>query len=379
VQILNPTTNTVLSALATLAINLAIMSPLFWVPRLPVTTRVIRTVCLFMWMFHSLSSVFGVLQVYFPGQYQPAVSQAVKEQQYGGDQLKITIASGEYVYRPMGLTDMPGGAAMAGMYAFLFGIGLLSISRSMTAAVAGFLSLPIGMFCIYLSQVRSVLILVLMVTVAYALVLAATRRYGAAVRVAFIVPVVVAAGFIWALAMGGQDTLKRFESLIEENPAELYSKNRGLFLNETFDTLLPEYPFGAGLGRWGMMNAYFGDPTMPESFLIWVEIQWTAWVVDGGIILLAGNVILLGLAVLTTGRIAFRSQNVELSGWAKLILAYDLAMMALTFSYTPFAAQSGIEFWLMNTMIFAADTNDRRQRHERWREATLREAAWRAG
>ncbi len=35
---------------------------------------------------------------------------------------------------------------------------------------------------------------------------------------------------------------------------------------------LPQYPLGAGLGRWGMISAYFGDNSNRP---IWAEIQWT--------------------------------------------------------------------------------------------------------
>ncbi|CAN5170246.1 hypothetical protein BH11PLA2_BH11PLA2_26740 [soil metagenome] len=366
-QILNPTSNTVASCIATLVFNIALVAALFWVPRIEVSTKLIRTTCIVLWSFHLLSSCFGVLQVYFPGQFQPAVSQSIRDSVYGTDSLKVTLASGEDVLRPMGLTDVPGGASSAGMYAFIFGLGLMSIIRSPLWGILGLIGLPIGLFCIYLSQVRAVLVLVIIVTICYSIVLAATRRYSAAARVAFIVPIVAATAFIWALALGGESTLARFETLVAENPAEVFNKNRGGFLYSTFENQLPEYPFGAGLGRWGTISGYFSDSSLADSQGIWVEIQWTAWAVDGGILLMTGYVIALIVAIGTTWQIAFRSRDNELAGWALLILAYDVSVIALTFSFVPFHSQGGLEFWLLNTMIFAADQTNKRR------------AAWQVG
>ena len=42
---------------------------------------------------------------------------------------------------------------------------------------------------------------------------------------------------------------------------------------------------GAGLGRWGMMRYYFGNPWSRHSAALWAELQFPAWILDGGIIL----------------------------------------------------------------------------------------------
>jgi hypothetical protein len=354
IQIMHPDTNTAISAIAYWTLTAAVMAPLFWVPRLQITPQVIRNVVFFFWGFHTLSAFLGVLQVYYPGQYQPAISQAVKESQLGGENLKVTLAEGDIIYRPMGLSDMPGGAAFAGLYAFVFGLGLFSLSRAMLPTLIGLFSLPVGIFCILLTQVRVMMVLVVIISIVYAALLAVTRRFGGAIRTAFMLPVVGAGAFIWAVALGGESTAERFESLVQENPDKLYYKNRGVFLEDTFEISLPEYPFGAGLGRWGMINTYFGDKTLEGSEYLWVEIQWTAWVFDGGAVLLIAYPLAMVIAVWAVGRIAFDSAYGSISGWAMLILAYDVAMFAFTFSYAPFLGQSGVEFWLLNAMIWTA-------------------------
>jgi hypothetical protein len=355
VQILNPDTNTAISAIASWTLTLTVIAPLFWVPRLTVTPNVARNVILFFWGFHTLSSLFGVLQVYFPGgQFQPAISTAVKEHVYQGENLKVTLAEGDVVYRPMGLSDMPGGAAFAGLYTFVFGLGLFSLSRGGIASAIGLASLPVGLFCIYLTQVRVMLVLSIIISIVFAVLLAVTSRFSGAIRTSFVVPVVVAGAFIWAVALGGDSTMDRFESLVVENPDKLYYKSRGFYLEETFEIYLPEYPFGAGLGRWGMVNTYFGDRTIEGSELLWAEIQWTSWIFDGGILLMMGYPIAMMIATVATAKIAFRREYGTISSWALLILSYDVAMFAFTFSYSPFVGQSGMEFWLLNAMIWTA-------------------------
>ena len=48
--------------------------------------------------------------------------------------------------------------------------------------------------------------------------------------------------------------------MLEIGVVQSYQENRGIFLTYTLQELLYEYPFGAGIGRWGMMSAYFGEP-----------------------------------------------------------------------------------------------------------------------
>src|SRR6202043_556520 len=107
------TTNNALSGLAQIVLYLAILAPLFWVPRLRLDTQAVRTVLLTLWSFHALSSAFGVLQVYYPGRFQPNLSAQVASRgaSYLRD-LTIVVSGGQRVYRPMGLTDAPGGAGM---------------------------------------------------------------------------------------------------------------------------------------------------------------------------------------------------------------------------------------------------------------------------
>ena len=94
-------------------IYIAIVAPLFWTSRLLIDVSNLRRILIMFWTFHAASSGIGVLQVYYPGQFRPALSAEIANP----DVYAITNAKGERALRPSGLTDIPGSAAMSGLYA----------------------------------------------------------------------------------------------------------------------------------------------------------------------------------------------------------------------------------------------------------------------
>ena len=350
ISLFNPETNSVMSGLAQIGLYLAIMGPIFWVPRLTLDQRAFRMVLLTIWGFYTLSAVFGILQVYFPGKFQPNVSIMVTARgtQYLRD-LTMLVGDGQRVFRPMGLTDTPGGGGTAGYYAVLLGLGFLLTDRSMLRRFFFSASMLVGMTCLYLCQVRSLVVMLGFCLAVFAIMLA---WRGAKLKLTILLSVmgaVITTAFLWAVSMGGADVNKRL-FLLSNNPGKAYYNSRGVFLEYTINHLLPKYPLGAGLGRWGMMNAYFGDHTKPS---IWVEIQWTAWLLDGGIPLILAYIITLGFAVYTVVGIFRRKDLGDLWVWAAVLLAYDVGTLANTFSYSCFLSQYGMEFWILNASLFA--------------------------
>ena len=350
----NPFLNTVAAGAAQWAMYAAILAPLFWVRRLKITPKGFQWLILMMWVFHTLSACFGVLQVYFPGQFQPYLSTAIQNSTYGGENLLITLASGAKVYRPMGLTDTPGGAAMAGFYALLLGVGMALRERNQILRVACMASAAVGLFCIYLSQVRSILIFAGICLVCLAVVLLRQGNFGRLTVMTIGITALVVATFTWAVTIGGESTLARLSSLVGDRADAVYQQNRGNFLEQTFSVLLPQYPLGAGLGRWGMMNSYFGNNSNSLTQSIWVEIQWTGWLLDGGVPLMIAYVVGLMKACLTAWKIAICRQLGDFKFWGGLIFAYNIGALAITFNYPLFISQSGMEFWLLNTALFVA-------------------------
>ncbi|HTL89123.1 MAG TPA: hypothetical protein VL134_06965, partial [Leptolyngbya sp.] len=316
----HPYLSSVPAGLAQCLMYLAILAPLFWVSRLDLKERDFCGLIYLIWGFHTLSSIAGVLQVYYPEVFQFAVSSVIENGVYGGDQLKITLANGQLIYRPAGLTDIPGGAATSGFYTLLLGTGIALQQRHLIFRALGLASIPTGLFCIYLSQMRSTLICALVCWVAIALILVQLKQFWK------VAAMVCAAGFIlavttsWAANVGGDMMNDRFLALLSDRPDTVIYQNRGIFLDETINGLIPQFPLGAGLGRWGMMNAYFGDHSNPITAPLWAEIQWTGWVLDGGIPLVLAYLGALVGACLGTWRVVYDRRS-SLQLWGVIVLS----------------------------------------------------------
>ena len=353
----NPGTSSPLAGLVQLGIQLSIVAPLLWVTRLSIDAKTFRATLALLFFFNVASATVGVLQVYFPGRFQPPVSSMVQGLGEGYlRSLEFETASGARVFRPMGLTDTPGGAAAGGFYAVLLGGGFLLSARRGWGRVLSVGGILMGLLCLYLCQVRATFVTLGVCLLAMAGVLALSGRL---VRLVALLAVVGGAGvatFGWAVAVGGDAVVKRWSTLLAGNPEDVYRQNRGYFLEGTFEHLLPEYPVGAGLGRYGMANAYFGDNSDPEYPSLWAEIQWTAWVYDGGFLVLVLYPMGMLAALWWVFRVARRKDDTadEFWLWGSVIFAYNLGALALTFSYAFFMSQTGMEFWLLNAALFGA-------------------------
>jgi hypothetical protein len=329
---------------------LGVLAPLFWVARLDIGEKTLERLLLILWAFHTASSVVGLLQVYFPGQFQPALTTFMHERQV----LMIRLASGEAVMRPMGLTDTPGGAAGSGLYAALIGIGVFLTRPFPGARVLGLLSMTLGMACIYLSQIRSALVMLGFSFLFLIGLLTLSARLPRAVWLLLIGGLVVFAGFEVAFDVAGQSVTDRLATLVQYDPGTVYRTNRGIMIEEAVSELLPQYPLGAGLARWGMMNLYFGS----GSATIGAEVQWVAWILDGGILLvIAYPAALLGVTLHAIHECLKPSQTGR-DAWAAVVAAYDIGALALCFSYVPFMTSVGLELWLLNAVLIQSTRND---------------------
>jgi len=354
---LHPYNNSILSGAAQCAMYLSILGPIFWVRSLKITERGFENIILIIWGFHTISSIFGVLQTYFPGKFQPPLSSVIQNSKYGTGGLTVTLANGEQTLRPMGLTDQPGGAATAGFYALLFGVVIALRFKNPILRVMCMFSATVGLFCIFLSQIRSILILATISIIFVAIVLARTGQIARLTVMASGVSSLFTLTFVWAIAVSGPQTLKRFSSLFSGSAGEVYHEHRGTFLQDTIEVDFPKFPWGAGLGRWGMVNNYFSDNTDPVSQPLWVEIQWTGWLFDGGIFLVIAYAMALYLACQTAWNISGNKKLGDFALWGGLIFAYNIGDIVITFNYPIFISQGGMEFWLLNTALFVAIKN----------------------
>jgi hypothetical protein len=349
---INPEGNGVVAAVAQIGLYVATIGPVFWVSRLELTERHFRGLIVALWLFYSASALFGVLQVYFPGSFQPALSTIVADRSKDiVASLQIQLSSGERVFRPMGLTDLPGGAAYGGLYAVVLGLGIFQGRENalwLRSLAVG--SMLLGAICLYVCQVRSLVVMggVCLVTMVglQALSGRVSRSLGAATTLLAVLPLALS----FALSLADRAVSERLSTLTERGLSDVYYSSRGHFLESTIDNLLPRYPLGAGLGRWGMVSRYFGS----RANNIWVEIQWTGWLLDGGVPLIlayAGAIMVASYGAL---RLALRREYGHMNSWAALVVAYNVGAFALCFSYAPFIGTAGIEFWLLNAALIQA-------------------------
>lgn len=358
VCVFHPGTAGLVAGVAQAALYAAVLAPLFWVARLgSVDMRTLRRTALILWAFHGLSAGLGVLQVYRPGTFQPPVSAIVEAKGKGySESLKITTATGERVFRPMGLTDVPGGAAISGLYAVLLGVGFFLTRRTPLLLGLALASIGLGVACLYLSQVRALVVMTGISLAAVAAVLAWRRDVKRLAGLGLGLGAMLAAGYFAATNVAGKAVTQRLATLTAAPASQVYYDNRGRFLEEALLVTLPRAPLGEGLGHWGMTATYFGGG--PGAKPIWVEIQWAGWIVDGGILLLVAYLGAIAAALLVGWRIARAPppsrEAHDLPFWSAIVLAYSLGALALTFSYPIFLSQAGMEFWLLNATLFAA-------------------------
>ncbi len=339
----SPAGGTPLAVFAHWALYLAILAPLFWIARLDLKEDTLEKVALVLWAFHLVSSIFALLQVYFPGQFQPAVTTFITEKHVA----TIRLASGEYVPRPMGLSDTPGAAAGSGLYAALLGMGVVFTRPFRGAAPLGLAGMVIGMTCIYLSQVRAVLVMLGICFLVLTALLAFSGRLPRLIWLLVIGGLVGLVGFELAFDLGGSTVTNRLASLVEHDPTTVYRVNRGRMLEDAFETHLPQYPLGAGLGHWGMMNVYFGS----GEHEIGAELQFVGWLLDGGVPLILVYMAAILSAIFFAVRTTLRATEKRLEGWAAVVGAYDVGTLALCFSYVPFMSSAGLEFWMINAVL----------------------------
>jgi hypothetical protein len=353
-EFFHPDTNGALAGCATVFLYLGTLGPIFWVPRLRIDLATVRRVFVLLWVFNTASALLGVLQVYFPGHFQVAVSSAMEESYLQG--LSYDIGNGVKVLRPMGLTTQPGGASIGAMYSVVLGIALL-LDRPQAWArtvIAGGMAVALVALC--LSMVRSYVVMTGVAVVAVTAPLVAQGRIRRSMTVATAVAGLILAGFFMAVAIGGESVTNRLATLIEYDPATVYNNGRGFFLKQTFVDLAPLYPLGAGLGRWGVLCGYFGDRYAGISSL-WAEIQWSAWLYDGGLPLIACSATMMLIALRSAYRIAKKDATTvdrDLQKWATAIFGYSVGTAACVFANVPFQGPQGVEFWVLNAMIFAA-------------------------
>jgi hypothetical protein len=293
---------------------------------------------------NGVNACVGVLQVYDPARWMPhEISRIVTESDYGLGAVTYQGPNGRIV-RPPGLFDNPGAVAGPGMYAALLGLVYATSASAPWKRLLALLGSCAGVAAIYLSQVRVSLVVLVIMLATYAGVLMFQQRKQRAVIFAGIAGGIVVATFAFALTLGGASIAERTFTLFAQDPVTLYSASRGGQLVYTFDDLRNSYPLGAGLGRWGMIQGYFGSG---RERPLWAEIQLAGWAIDGGFPLVIVSVAALVVALMADRRLALFDADAKVRACAGVVFAANIGTAALIFSFTPFVTQIGLQFWFL--------------------------------
>jgi len=308
---------------------------------------------------HFVGSVLGILQVYFPERFLPpefsVLARTLNPEMVHA--MTYVGADGREIVRPPGLSDMPGGAAVAGMMTMILGLSLgLGRGERWVVRAACLAAAVVGMTALYLTHVRS---LTLVAAASVGLFAVMRLRQGRTVEGGLTLAVglaLVVGSYVWALAVGGEAVSDRFSGLANDGVLRVFQDQRGGFIRYTLSELLYEFPLGAGLGRWGMMHVYFGDPTLWQSPPIHVEVQLTGWLLDGGVPLwlLYGGALVLALYY--SYRAAVRALSLVMQDVATIVLCLQLTIVCLCLTGPVFNTQLGILFWAMTGALYGATT-----------------------
>lgn len=346
VMLFHPLTPSLGGGFAQIAVYFSVMAPLFWAPVFIRTPEHLARILWLLLICSGCNALVGVLQVYDPRFLPAEFSRVISGNEVAMGSVTFIGRNGERLLRPPGLFDTPGAVAGPAMSAALLGLifavsGIAAWKRllALTLAVA-------GLAAIYLSQVRISLVMTVMMMGIYIFTTFRQGRIGRASQFAVLSGAIVFGAFVIALTLGGPAIRDRVMTLFGADPITVYQGARGVQLSMTFGEMLYDYPLGAGVGRWGMAAAYFGDFTKLATPL-WAEIQFTGWMIDGGILMIALYCGALVVTATTQWRVAMLRSHPRLNTCAAAVLSANLGTAVLIFSFTPFVTQIGIQYWFL--------------------------------
>lgn len=336
------------TGLAQMAFQLTIAAPALWVASVVETRERLERLLWLLFLTNGISTILGLLQVFYPRIFTPQFSSvALSLNSEAVRSLTYVGASGQAIVRPPGLSDIPGGAAIGGCVTALLGVlfGSQANQRG-TRRLFCFLLAAAGMSIIYFTQIRALLLMLVLAVIGMCILLLRQTKFVQAAWIGGACALLITVTFAWAVTVGGKPLLDRFTSVTNQGVFESFQQNRGIFVKNTFEELAQEYPFGAGVGRWGMMSVYFpGDGNQAKP--IWVEIQMTGWLLDGGILMwfFYGGAIVLSL--LYVYRVSTCLTDKGMAYLASIVLCLNLFVVGLSFAGPTFNNQLGMQFWFL--------------------------------
>ncbi|GAC1447704.1 MAG: hypothetical protein NVSMB9_30180 [Isosphaeraceae bacterium] len=355
-SIAHPNSYSLVTAVGQVLLYLTVMSPAFWAGKVVETPRQISRLMAVLFLTNALSATLGLGQVFYPERLNPPVIPAMSGA-FGGEDMIYEAADGRKIMRPCGLTDSPGAAAPAGAAACLIGLCWalrpIAIWKRLACTALSFASVMV----IYYTQVRSSLIMLGLCLVLLTVLQTLQGNVRNALALASGGAIMVVGSLFWVARTLGNRLIDRFAPIVSGDAGGFYYNSRGAYVEEALGRIVWEYPLGYGLGWYGMIYATFRDP-MRQS-LVWAEVMISAWIFDGGILLLVAYGGALVAAVYDSLRIALTTPDRELAFWATVVVAFNLSIVANCFTYVTFLSSIGPQFWLLSAALHAADARCR--------------------
>lgn len=349
------------AGLAQCLFQVTIAAPIFWAADEVRDPARLNRVLWLIFLTNAASALVGLLQVYYPSTFMPPAfsSLALSMNPEAVNALTYVGAAGQKIIRPVGLTDLPGGAAVAGLIVGLLGLVFAAQPKQQLLRRVFCLAMAVvGISVLFLTQVRSLIVMLVFSALAMCALFIRQARFIQSAVLGGICVFLLVGSFLWAAAIGGKPVTDRFSGLIDGSPFLTFQQNRGIFVKQTFDEILYEYPFGAGAGRWGMMNVYFGGgPNQPPP--IWAEIQLTGWLLDGGVLMwvLYGGAVLLAMAF--AYRLSISLADRQLNYLAAIVLCLNFFVAGQSFGGPVFNTQLGIQFWFLTAALYGVSSRRR--------------------
>jgi len=354
-SIAHPDTVGLVPGIASVLMYFTILCPLFWARAYVTNRRQLVRVLAILIVCNGINSIVGVLQVYDPARWMP---RELSMFYAAGSQMSAAVTyvgpGGRLIMRPPGLFDTPGAVCGAGTIAAMFGLIFTLEPIRWWKRLIAFVMAGAGIAAIYLSHVRVSLVVAVAMMLFYLALLAFLREHKRFTQFGTLAVGILGGALVLAVALGGQSTLDRFSTLLAEDPATLYYNNRGVAFQQGFTTLLSEYPMGAGLARWGMMHYYFGAPSRMDVAEVFAEVQPSAWVLDGGVFLLAFYFLALIATVVYDAVFVRNLADPDDRLWSAAIVAANFGTLVLVFTFVPFGTVGGMQFWFLEGALHGA-------------------------
>jgi hypothetical protein len=354
-MIFHPLSESLLASTAQIGLYFAIFCSVFWAPAYVNNTRQLVRILAILLVCNGINSIVGVLQVYDPDRWMPKeLSAIVMSNRDIIGAASYVGPNGRIIIRPPGLFDTPGAVCGPGTIAALLGLIFAVEQFAWWKRLVALGFALAGISAIYLSHVRANFVVALGMMAVYAVSMAVLGERKRVVGFSTLCVGIVMVGLTMTTIIGGESIRERFATLLEDDPRSLYYNSRGQQLETSFGSLAEEYPFGAGLARWGMMRRYFRIAETMDSQEVWAEIQPNAWMLDGGYFLLG----LYSLALIVTAFYEWKLVRLIPQPrdrlWAAAVVSANIGTLALVFTFVPFGTQVGMQFWFLEGALHGA-------------------------